>query len=802
MRLFLSKKSWVAILSGIVFLLGAQIVWGATVWAYQVKASAGESAALKIYSFPTQADCLAAFTADTTAPYKTSCQMTLDTMAAQVGTNIVQTQANAAANAGRAREDALLKGIHCGIPVMIGSPDNLMDCIPKGIYYGIYKPFSFFLIGCAYFFDTILGLSIDQSYVNQTFIDTSWKVIRDFSNMLFIFILLYTGISTIVGREKDWRGVVLKVVVIALLINFSLFFTKVVIDAGNVLAVGVRDSIQVGNAGISHAIASKFEPQSFLKVAGEVDTMKVTIVFLIAAVISAYAGYIFFRAGLLFLGRLIAFWFLMIVSPFAFISMALPKGNVFQKWLDLLINQSFVAPLFLFLIYLIMQIINVPGGLLGGIALPGKTGNTAWLFADLFAPIIMAVLIGVALQKALGLATKMSGEFGAATAKFAGAAMGLAGGAALGGTALALRGTVGRAAAHFEKKGTFQRMATNTDDGNFASRFLGRKMLAVNDKARTGTWDVRGADGFIGKNINKGISSTLGDIGKVSANAKGGFEGAKKRQNNEDLEMAKRLRMTEEEKEAINAKYAVNEKNEEKEKQMRNANERAAEVADAEEKAKNSLTGQALSSTEADLKKQKEETEKVTKEREGAEKALASAIIKTPAHQKAINDARIKEGSSLAALNQAQENFDSAKALHLASSEISELNTAKAGFEVIQKAFEAAKKEADSALTEAKKEIAKENKRRNEVYANYVEGRVKTVVGLGAATTVLGGLTGGIVGSAVGAGISNLTYSQEQVRATAAKIRAGEGPDESEKEMPKLVKELIKKMKEDEENKK
>ena len=798
MRSFLSKKSWVAILSGIVFLLGAQIAWGATyVWVYQVKASAGASTALQSYSFPTQAECLTAFTANTTAPYKTSCQMTLDTAAAQVGANIVQAQATAAANAGQATEDALLKGIHCGV----FGEDNLMDCIPKAIYYGIYKPFSFFLIGCAYFFDTILGLSIDQSYVNQTFIDTSWKVIRDFSNMLFIFILLYTGISTIVGREKDWRGVVLKVVVIALLINFSLFFTKVVIDAGNVLAVGVRDSIQVGNAGISHAIASKFEPQSFLKVAGEVDTMKVTIVFLIATVISAYAGYIFFRAGLLFLGRLIAFWFLMIVSPFAFISMALPKGNVFQKWLDLLIEQSFVAPLFLFLIYLIMQIINVPGGLLGGISLPGKTGNTAWLFADLFAPIIMAILIGVAMQKALSIATKMSGDFGAATSEWAGKAMGLAGGVALGGTALAGRATLGRLAQGAQDSGKFQRMATNTD-GNIASRFLGRQMLTVNDKVRTGTWDVRGADGLIGKQLNKGLKATLGDLGPVSKNAKGGFEGAIKRQDDKDLNFAKKLRMTDEEKAVIDAKYDVNTKKVEAEKQEENSKERAKKVADAEEKVKNSLTGQALSSAEADLKKQKEETEKITKEREGAEKALADAIIKTPAHQKAINDARIKEGASLAALNQAQGSFDSAKALHLASPEISALNTARADFEIAQKASEATKKIADDAVAEAKKEIAEENKKRDGVYADYVEGRVKTVVGFGAAATVAGGVTQGLGGAIVGAGVSNLAYSQKQARATAAKIRAGGGPDESDKEMSKLVKEMTKKMKEDEKNNK
>lgn len=658
-----------------------------------------------------------------------------------------------------------------------------------------------FLQGTGYIFDTVLDLSIKKDFVDQSFVDTSWKVIRDFSNMLFIFILLYTGISKIIGIGKDWREVVLKVVVIALLINFSLFFTKVVIDAGNVLAVGVRDSIQAGGS-LSYALATKFQPQSFITAGGNAGTENAIVIFLIATVVSGFAGYVFFKAALLFLGRLIAFWFLMIISPFAFISMALPKGNIFTKWLDTLTKQTFMAPLFLFLVYLILQIINVPGGILGGITTPGK-GDA--IFSNLFAPIIIAVFLLLALKKALSLATDLAGDFGAATSAWAGKAMGLAGGVALGGAALAGRATVGRLAQNLQEKGTFQRMATNTTDGNIASRFLGRQMLTVNDKARTGTWDVRGADGFIGKNINKGISSTLGDTGKVSPNAKGGFEGATKRQDAKDLEMAKKLRMTDDEKKVLEDKYEVGEKKMRMDEEKKNMEKKAEEVATAEENAKNSITGQAVTSAEVALKEQKEETEKATKEREDAEKAHTQARNSgriDPALQKALDDARIKEGSSLASLTQAQNTFDSAEVAHKTSTEMGILAGAQAEFSVAKNAAEATKKIADKAVEDAKKEIANENKKRNEVYADYVEGRVKTVAGLGIAATVVGGLTQGLGGAAVGAGVSNLTYSQKQARATAAKIRTGAGPDESEKDMSKLVKELSKKMKEEEENKK
>ncbi|MEK7801795.1 MAG: hypothetical protein AAB276_05010, partial [Pseudomonadota bacterium] len=91
-------------------------------------------------------------------------------------------------------------------------------------------------------FDLSLTLSIDQQYVNQPFVTSAWEIVRDFANMLFIFVLLYVGINTMLGGAGHTRAIFM-VIIVALLINFSLFFTKIIIDAGNILAVGVYESI-------------------------------------------------------------------------------------------------------------------------------------------------------------------------------------------------------------------------------------------------------------------------------------------------------------------------------------------------------------------------------------------------------------------------------------------------------------------------------------------------------------------------------------------------------------------------------
>lgn len=400
--------------------------------------------------------------------------------------------------------DPLLAKLDCGIPVPYVDPEaSLIDCIPIGVYYLFYIPLSFILAGSGYIFDTILTLSIDSQFISQEFIDTSWKIVRDFSNMIFIFILLYTGIETMLRAGTDWRGTVLKVIIVALLINFSLFFTKVVIDAGNILAVSIYNTIGQPSTGsdnhinpsytgtislqqrdVSTRLVEAFKPQSFITVASDVEPLNATIVFIVAGVVSAFAGYVLFMSALLFAGRLIGFWFLMIISPFAFISITFPKGNKFGPWLSTLLGLSFVAPVFLFLIYLIIQVINA-GVLDGLIADPSTTSK--FTFDKVLSPVIIAVLIIAALKGALGFAKDMSGKFGEIGSGLVGGALGVVAGVATGGVALAGQKSIGRLA----------RYATESEGFKEAAAKSGIASVAYNltDKTANASFDARNVPG-------------------------------------------------------------------------------------------------------------------------------------------------------------------------------------------------------------------------------------------------------------------------------------------------------------------
>lgn len=419
----------------------------------------------------------------------------------------------------------------------------------------------------------------------------------------------------------NWRKTVIQVVIIALLINFSLFFTKIVIDAGNILAVGIYSSMgQVPAAGqsgnLSAALVSAVQPQSFVTTAAGVGAVNSIMIFVVAAIVNIAVAYALFSVALVFVGRILAFWFLMIISPFAFISTALPKGNKFQWWLDMLLAQAFVAPIFLFALYLILQIIN--SGVLNAIT-SSATGAGGFTNAIII-PVLIATILVVAILKAKDLAKSMSGEFGALGAKLGGAVMGVAGGAVLGGAAVAGRKVVGGAAQRLADNGAFQNMATSDSK---VGRFVGRMGVLGTEKARTGTFDARG----VGL-VQKGIKQTGVNMGAVGAGAKGGYAGIAKRQDAADVKRAELFTVSEGEKGAFKSKYDVAVKEKEATQHTDNAKEHEGRVTTADKAlaiAKESGDSKAIKfAEEAKVGAEKDLTEAKEKARKAAQE-LAEA---------------------------------------------------------------------------------------------------------------------------------------------------------------------------------
>jgi hypothetical protein len=84
--------------------------------------------------------------------------------------------------------------------------------------------------------DFFLSHSIQSSsYKDSNFINQGWEILRDVTNILFIFALIYIAFELVLGIGKDAKGRLMKVILVALTINFSLFVSLAIIDASNII---------------------------------------------------------------------------------------------------------------------------------------------------------------------------------------------------------------------------------------------------------------------------------------------------------------------------------------------------------------------------------------------------------------------------------------------------------------------------------------------------------------------------------------------------------------------------------------
>jgi CBS domain containing-hemolysin-like protein len=81
------------------------------------------------------------------------------------------------------------------------------------------------------------SLGILGSNGNYGGLDVVWMAFRDLANILIIGIFVFIAISIILGLEQfGQKKLIARVLIIAILINFSLLFSKIIVDVSNLVA--------------------------------------------------------------------------------------------------------------------------------------------------------------------------------------------------------------------------------------------------------------------------------------------------------------------------------------------------------------------------------------------------------------------------------------------------------------------------------------------------------------------------------------------------------------------------------------
>ena len=202
-------------------------------------------------------------------------------------------------------------------------------------------------------FNGVLALSMMTfgDIIAAAGVEQMWLIIRNVINISFIFILLYIAISMILGSfGPSKKSTVAGVVVSALLINYSLFITRIVIDFGNILAVAIYNQDYTGSSFSTTLIAglqlqNLFSPD-VLTLTGQTNAL---IVMLLQIVLMCVLMGALFKGIIFMLGRIIVLIALLATSPIGFIGLSIPwLKDKADEWWKKLANQVFLLPIFLF----------------------------------------------------------------------------------------------------------------------------------------------------------------------------------------------------------------------------------------------------------------------------------------------------------------------------------------------------------------------------------------------------------------------------------------------------------------------
>lgn len=364
-------------------------------------------------------------------------------------------------------------------------------------------------------------------------IDAMWKLVRDLVNLCFVFALLYMGIYTILeGSTAKIKSGIAGVIVSALLVNFSLYFTKAIIDVSNVTAYHIFTQMTGSSAvspindytrGVSAVFAQRLgviplvvgNQNSSIQQRILIHSLSVDYGWVFLLIYTIGGAILIFKLAILFLLgafilviRFVTLILLMIFSPVAFLPKILPKlGTYTEKWWNVLLTQAFVAPVYLFGLYLTLQVLtHAPWNRTGDGLLRLFDPQNNDSFSSM--SILLFYVIGIIMLGATTMMAKSMSKSGAQV----GTHIGKAAGAALAAGAFAGRNSGGRLGKILSKREWLLDGASKSGITGFASR----RLLNMSKAAASATWDARNMKGF--REATKDVGADVGEGSKLTFN--------------------------------------------------------------------------------------------------------------------------------------------------------------------------------------------------------------------------------------------------------------------------------------------
>lgn len=180
-----------------------------------------------------------------------------------------------------------------------------------------------------------------------------WVVVRDLSNMFFILILLIIAFATILSYEEyNYRKLLPRLFIMAVVINFSKTITGLFIDFGQVVMLTFVNGF-VQAAGGNFARGFQIDRMLSMRSDASGDAWSIALAMVLAFILITIADAVILVLLVMLLFRIVYLWVLIILSPVAFLASTFPPARkYYAQWWDDLRKYVVTGPMVAFFLWL------------------------------------------------------------------------------------------------------------------------------------------------------------------------------------------------------------------------------------------------------------------------------------------------------------------------------------------------------------------------------------------------------------------------------------------------------------------
>ena len=224
----------------------------------------------------------------------------------------------------------------------------------------------------------VIEISGYNGFIDSTAVIVGWIMVRDVVNMFFVVILLIIAFGTILGLEKyEWKKLLVKLLMAAVIVNFSRIICGVIIDIAQVVMITFINGIAATADG---NLVNMFQVDKILSLGdGDISGMKGGSgqIFIAAVAAITFSGMMMMTMLtflFLLMARMVMLWILIVLSPFAFVLNVVPQTEKYaSEWWGEFGGNVVAGPVIAFFLWLSFVTVGA-GPVMNEISNPDNNG--------------------------------------------------------------------------------------------------------------------------------------------------------------------------------------------------------------------------------------------------------------------------------------------------------------------------------------------------------------------------------------------------------------------------------------------